>query len=504
MNDKNYHADDYYYNDEEIDNYYSNNQNYYYPNYNNYNNPQYPPVEPKSKKSKGIITGVAIGLLAAASLTGIGVGVYYLINQSDNNNINSTFVNNAQLSETGQYIAERSLSLQFVFNSKNSNSYIVSCGTGWIINKEKNSNIYYVATNLHVAAILTYENQNVWTYEASKGDSDSTTNYGSLAQSLVGYITNYDYQNNTYKFSTITVPKPTIAYITAMDSNWNNLKYGTATRLAYPSYVSSTSKDTSKTNTYSLESDFAILKYDFSNLSSATAEDVNDLNVVKQPNTSADVQNFESWLSTYNNSPTEFLTQAMTYKTMGNNDWEKWKFAMGGFPASTGSDSSDSSDSDSSGSINKNYSNVVWKEFVGFTADSYTSIYANGIGSPSNVQNSNEAASPIVYYGSGNNISSTNTNPWDGGYVNGAYGAMLGASSDPGSSGSMLITQINNQFYVAGIYWGETSWSNSSVYGAADLLNISGAYNLFSLSYNYLTSNGASLYVNPTTNQINS
>lgn len=498
MNDKNYHVDDYY-NDKEIDNYYGNNQDYYYPNYNNYNNPQYPLVEPKPKKSKGIITGIAIGILASASLTGIGVGVYYLIGQS-NNNINSIFVSNAELSQTGQYIAERSLSLQFVFdNSANKETYIASCGTGWIINKEKNSNIYYIATNLHVAAILTYENQSIWTYEASEGDSGSVTNYGNLDQCLVGYITNYNYQNNTYEFSTISVPKPTIAYTTAMDSSWSNLEYGTAKGLSYPSYASSSTSG--NTNYYSLESDFAILRYDFTNLTTVHVIDVNT-NLDRTPNSSADVKNFESWLSTYNNSPTEFLTQPLTYTS---NDWKKWKFAMGGFPASTNSGSSDSSDNDY---INKNYSNVVWKEFVGFTASSYpTGIFSGGIGSPWNVQNSDKPDSPIVYYGTGNNISYTNANPWDGGYVNGAYGAELGASSDPGSSGSMLITQINNQFYVVGIYWGETSWSNGPVYGAADLLNINGQYNdkynLFSWSYNYLTTNGASLYINPTTNQIN-
>lgn len=496
MDDKNYQLDDYYSNDESNSSYYGNDN--YNPNYNYYNNMEnYPYNNPKPKKGMGIISGLAIGLLSVASLTGIGIGVYYLVTQSStnkNSSNNSGSTNSADLSETGEYISQRTLTLQFVLdNDDGSGTCTVSSGTGWIINKDKNDDIYYVATNLHVAAALTYANNNVWNYE-----QNSETQYGDLLQSLVGYSTNYNYQNNTYTLNMITVPEPTIVYTTAMDSNWSALGYGQATGEAYEPASNSY---TYTTYQYDMESDFAILKYDFRNASLSG----NSITAAINPNKSSEIDTFESWLNTYDSNPTMFLTDSIQ-------NYSNLKFSMGGYPAASNDDSNNSAnDADDNDAIslyqNDNYSGAEWKEFIDFTGNPYSSSY--GIGTASSVQATSKikSSTPIVYVDK-TNITPNSTNPWDGGYVNGAYGYQLGESSQPGSSGSMLVTQINDKYYVVGIYWGETTANNIFTYGAADIFNTNqngtySGYNLIEWSYNYLTNNGASLYFNPTTNQKN-
>lgn len=453
------------------DDYYDDSQNYYDNDGFGYHE------KSQSKKRKNLLTNIGIGILAAASLSGVGIGVYYLISQTNSVSDSDTMYSTS-LSETGKYISQRTLSLQFLTQiNGSSGSVAVSSGTGWIINKEKNSDFYYIATNLHVAAMLTYENHNVWSYE-----DESATSYGNIQQSLVGYNSYYNENNNTYHLSMITVPKPTIVYITANDTSWNNL--------GYPKVSGETSKPGSSAE-YSLESDFAILKYDFSNLLSSS--------ISNNPNRQTDEDNFKSWLSAYNNNPTKFLNKPI----QDVSNWQNLRYSMGGFPAS------ESSSSSLTAYENINYSNNVWREFTNFSISLYSDN--SGMGSAYNVKNSGKSNNdPIVYVGSEKQSTGLTTEKiYDNGYINGAYGAQLTASSAPGSSGSMVITYINQEPYVVGIYWGSTTWTatdsnkktSSVTYGAMDLLNTNtnggtyNGYNLFSFSYDYLKKNGASLLV---------
>lgn len=220
-NNRDYNIDDYYYNDEGMDNYYNNGN--YDPNYNNYNNPNDYPTKPR-KKGMGIATGLVIGLLSAASLAGIGVGIYFLVHsttQSTNfgggssNNTNNGFDPYQGPSDEGKYILQRTLTLQFITeNADEQNSCMVSCGTGWIINKDENDDCYYIATNLHVAALTTYPKHEIWSSEDKTVD-----NYGDMIQCLVGYTNDTDYENGVSNINMITVKKPDIVYTTAMDNN---------------------------------------------------------------------------------------------------------------------------------------------------------------------------------------------------------------------------------------------------------------------------------------------
>lgn len=473
MNDKNFYND---YDDEEI-------------HYDNYDDIDYSDKPRKKKNKKNFLSSITISLLSILSLSGIAIGVYYILDSNKSSNSSSETMGTT-LSATGKYISQRTLSLQFLIqiNGSNAGEVAISSGTGWIINKEKNSNIYYIATNLHVAAMLTYENHDVWSYE-----ENSSTNYGSIQQSLVGYISDYNENNNRYTLSMITVPKPTIAYITAEDSSWTNL--------SYPQVTGQNSEK--QPASYNLESDFAILKYDFSNtnllLPNITSGNTN-------PNHNDDVKQFESWLSIYNNNPTKLLNKPI----QNVSNWQNLQYSMGGFP------SSGSNGKSLNAYENVNYSSNVWREFTNFSIQLYQ--IGSGMGSAFNVKSSSKVSDPIVYVNDKGNQQKTITDNnsgkvYDNGYVNGAYGAKLSQSSAPGSSGSMVITYIDQQPYVVGIYWGSTTWSNGSksqiTFGAMDFLNTNtngtsyNGYDLFTFSYNYLTSSkGASLFFDPKTNTI--
>lgn len=482
MNNNEYKNDNYVDNNFN-DNFQNDNLNYN-TNYNNQNNldeydENYDNNYQKYRKRKSILSAIAIGVLSFASLTGIGIGVYYLISQQNkNSNVVMSNVKNIPSDGVGQYIAERTLSLQFITDdASDSNSCMVSCGTGWIINKDKNDNSYYIATNLHVAALTTYPNQTIWNDENNNIDK-----YGNMVQCLIGYIT----QSSNYTMNMLTVEKPEVVYATYLDSNWNNLEYGSANGIAY-----------NGTQNYQIESDFAILKYDFS-------ENTLNNNINKE----TEINDFENWLNFYNSNPTLFLPNVIQ-------DYNDLKFSMAGFPATSSENINNLKNSTHNDAItinqNNNYCNVSWEEFDDFGWHTYNNIFTNpNIGSAYNVQtySTKNPIDPIIYYDA-KNLTPNSTNPWDGGFANGAYDYLLDDSSYGGSSGSMLVTDYNGQYYVAGIYWGSVSSDDNpnNTYGSADIFNTNtngrsnNGYNLIQFSYNYLTNNGDDLYFNPTTNQ---
>lgn len=442
----------------------------------------------KKRKKKSILLSVGVTTVAALSLSGIGIGVYFWVKD---NFISKPYVGGFD-SETSLYMAQRTLSLQFVLSlPKNPGYYSTISGTGWIINKDLNNDIYYIATNLHVAAALTYENKTVGELETDENGNSKIdyTSFGNIIQSVVGYLpgtVGIHTQGLTDDLNMITVPTPTIEYITDYDSQWN---YGTVG---------------SGNAIYPLASDFAILKYDFSdsNLKSKTIlHNANGTVRSENPNTNSDVSNFQNWLKYYDKNPTKFITEPL--QNIKSNESSNWyvnsaKYSMGGFPATQ---------VESSGIPiyeNKNFGSTRWMAYIDFGAKQYTN---SNLGDATSVKTHYEAknAQPIVYVK--DKSISAYTEYYDG-YINGAYGLRLDQYSAGGSSGSMLMTYIDDQPYVVGIYWGRTSnqLANQSS-GAADILytNNNGkeaGYNIFGSSYEYLLNNGANLKVNQKTNEI--
>lgn len=112
-----------------------------------------------------------------------------------------------QKADNMQYISERTFSLKFTNGSK------FLLGTGWIFAKENDTtkpdnyydDIYYIATNLHVAAAIQNRNIKQYNFVSNKGyfqDDEPNTNYNKLylgAVSLDGETigTNYTLESNS-------------------------------------------------------------------------------------------------------------------------------------------------------------------------------------------------------------------------------------------------------------------------------------------------------------------
>lgn len=460
-------------------------------------------MKKNSIKKWKIINICFCSVFSLVVVAGVSYVIYYFAgnNQTTNSNNNSNNVpnspsngesngNNPSQGElpsstpksASQYISERTLALQFVF--ENSNGQLqVSAGTGWIINKDSNSDSYYIATNLHVASYLTYEGSNKFIYSY---ENPPYIFYGTIVQCLVGYVNSDVGTNSSASYSDtnmITVPKPTLAY-----ESFNDFTN-------YPQVIGNAPGDgTSNYNKiayYNATADFAILKYNFSSASLGT--------VGTYTNSSNSVSNFENWLTIgYDTDPTKFLNQPI----QNVSNWQNLKYSAGGFPGE--------SQSNNVLSASTNYLHQNWQSFSDVGIENSTINYGNAGAVYSYMYGYND---PIVYAsGNGTYNSGANGYAYSSGYINVAYDAILDQYLQPGSSGSMLITYINNTPYVVGIYWGLVSFDNNATYGCADFFYTSSngsygnttypGYNLINSSYTYLSSSNQ-LYFNPTKNQIN-
>lgn len=428
----------------------------------------------KKKKIWNIVFYTTCGVVIAGSASYL---IYYFVSGNTNNSWDGA----------SEYISERSLALQFIFqDSTNSSLRNYVGGTGWIINKDSNSDTYYIATNLHVASVLTYQNKNIYSYE--KGTSDE---YGTIVQCLVGYVNSDVGKNSSSNYTStnmITVPTPTIAYEAFNDFT------------SYPKIdgTSPTSYNGSNHASYSPSADFAILKYDFSNL-------VNNSSLNYQ-NSSTDVSNFENWLKNgYDAEPTKFLDKPI----QDVNKWQDLRYSMGGFPGNGQSDAL---------AANNNYLEQSWESFSNFTLrNSETTGYGNA-GDVYSDASKGTYTDPIVWVNDDSDPSWTNSagQPiYFSGYVNIAYEAVLNQYSRNGASGSMLITYLDNTPYVVGIYWGTTTFNDSNntslELGTADFFNTNtngsynstnfSGYNLIQSSYTYILNSDKNLFFDPTKNQ---
>ncbi|MGZ9453457.1 DUF31 family putative serine protease [Mycoplasma sp. AC157] len=77
-------------------------------------------------------------------------------NPSDKNNIAVDFPENGQIKSKEEILDDlksRTLSIHYIVNDNAKTSRVIS-GTAWIFDKEKNTNTYYLATNIHVVSDL--------------------------------------------------------------------------------------------------------------------------------------------------------------------------------------------------------------------------------------------------------------------------------------------------------------------------------------------------------------
>lgn len=440
-------------------------------------------IKPKKEisKKKKIFNIVFYSVCSLVIVGSVSYLIYYFVDENKDNSWDGA----------SEYISKRTLALQFAFQDSTGSGAKYVGGTGWIINKESDSNTYYIATNLHVASALTYENKEIYSYE-----SNSWTSYGSIVQSLVGYV-NSDIGKGSSSSSDntkmITVAKPTVVYKPSDDSNWN-----------YPKLYGLSPKDFNDGKTeYSTTADFAILKYNFSSNDLLNQHINSDNNSIL--NSQTQVNDFANWLkSGYDSNPTKFLNKSIQEV----DNWQNLKYSMGGFPGNTGTNYGITSS-------NLNYLHQSWESYSNFTLENNRINNYGTAGDLYRDASNGTYTDPIVW--AKDNAQNSSGNKYSSGYINVAYKGILSSHSRNGSSGSMLITYLDNEAYVVGIYWGITQFGSSSGenldLGTADFFytnsngsfgntNYSG-YNLIQWSYSYLATNNAKLFFDPTKNQIN-
>lgn len=340
-----------------------------------------------------------------------------------------------------QNVKDRTLSLTFGYKTNDANSTITNLsGTGWIWKNV--GSYYYIATNLHVGAALTYPGNTFTTYN---GTSTKTVSYSSDTSASIGFDVGDDStQWISLKLNTV----PTVVYTTLNDESYNS-----AINTNYSYYYSG--------EKLSGISDICILRYDFSSS-----------NISASGNATSSITLFNEWLYNYSLDP--------TYIYNGEVSLDNKKFFSGGYP-----------------SVNTSLGKQLeWKPMKFFTVNKeVTKSYSQGWNMLNGVTN-NTASSPISFvdktYIKSKYPDLASTNDYSSkidstNFINTSYTGYFNSYSDHGASGSLLGTYINGHFSVIGIYWGSSTFEINN--GKETVSQELGAFDLFVCSkYNLVTS----------------
>ncbi|MDE5767483.1 MAG: DUF31 family protein [Malacoplasma sp.] len=412
---------------------------------NNYNGYNYqPPVSnDKKKKNKNKLW---MSIAVVSSVVGaclIGYAIYTITSNSTIANENPIGNNNNQnksdftfSSDASYWISERTLSLRFLFKSNENmgtSSSSVQSGTGWIYQADQALNTFYIATNLHVANIVSFNNNTVTSYEGKGYSSDKYV----LEEAYVGLDFNVtseknDFSNDIYYFKTSI---PEIVYTTTTDTTYNNL------------FNNSQQKywglgQNGNAQNFPGATDIAILKYVINpDISTTVFSNRNQADVI---NKSSYIENFKNWISNYFNNPTKVYKN---YVDEIRNELLSGYLYMGGFPSKPDVFENPNSTQNISWLSFSNFKIIDNSNFSGFISS--TSFYENTEEYKSNV--------PIAFYSSSNKNDYTKYN-----YLSIGYLSLIEADSFSGASGSPIVIKHNGEFEIAGIYWGSISFQEKT------------------------------------------
>lgn len=397
--------------------------------------------------------------------------------------IDSTNYNFNKHSEITSKLAETTLSIAFsVRLTKYDSNYnfikqdfAVQNGTGWFYKIDEKNNDFYIATNLHVANIISLSSvKNPIAVQSESSDTYEYVQYD-LLFSFIRFIPlsisqdkNFDssyvnYSNLNY----VVVDNPTIVYSTTTDDDYNNefkniSVYGKGFDVAVERFKDKDGnifqKEKLLPQKYKPVTDIAVLKYSFpddakfySNLRKQQFRKFG-FNGFGQFNDASD-ENFVSWLKN------AVKNQILIYDQPINNiiDSEnKYKLYMGGFPAK---------------SKNVGGNHIAEISFWGYSG---FSIQNNNSPTTKNLQYSwniykvknqqSNFVTPIPYWNKDSDLS----NPSSYNFISSGRIGFLNANSFSGSSGSPIVTEINNKLYIIGIYFGSIQFSNNQTFGAAN------------------------------------
>ncbi|MDE6894320.1 MAG: DUF31 family protein [Malacoplasma sp.] len=294
-------------------------------------------------------------------------------------------------------------SLELIFNFSNT----TISGTGWVWSQS--GDYYYIATNLHVAKFITYP-KNIFIND--KGVVEDCTHIETFTSKI-----NYSINSNSIA-NEISVANPTIVYSTLMDNQYNQIMNGDS-----PQYYIDN-------NSYYGISDICILRYYFpTNENDFSDEIKNNISTYK---------NFiRDWINNFDQN------QIQIYDGNAIN-LSDYVFYSGGFPKK----------------IKEN--RIEWEPLSDFTFNKKVTDYSTPLYDKLNKPNNEFSASSTLItfidhnFKQNNQISDNNytEHAWYTNYLNISYTGYFYAHSDEGASGSMLVTKINNQLYIVGIYWG--------------------------------------------------
>lgn len=435
----------------------------------------------QKKKTLSLWSTILILLFVIVTLGGIGGVSYYLFNNYFNTNskeekkdekgIYSENINNQTVTEIQKtykkylnvdneeqkagisYLYQRSLSIQFQLSGiiKGEAGSLAASGTGWIFNKIKNKHIYYIATNLHVVAPLSYlgygffENKPVrngnGTIEYKREYSDwrrislTATYVGFLDETSFKKETNYNINTNL-NFVQVENPKVIFANIDTVSNRRGEYYY----------------------------TDFAILRFDFSNF----------FNTISLANST--LRQFTNWLIAYNQNPTSFATTPVDDQKFLN-----YRYYIGGFPATKNKKTSRLNISETQWIAFSNVPIIVAENKPLVTSYNLPKKdYENFLQRLENTPNNISYLKDGWFY---QNLKNT------------ALKGLVDINSLPGASGSAVVTKIDGKFQVIGIYWGAYIVSDNNIIdtltnqknqlyeiGVFDFLNVNnqaGQYNIF-------------------------
>ncbi|MDE5545388.1 MAG: DUF31 family protein [Malacoplasma sp.] len=413
--------------------------------YNGYNYQSPIPNDKKKKNKNRLWMSIAIvSSVVGAGL--VGYAIYTITSNSSivNENPNTGSNNNQDKSkfttstDASYWISERTLSLRFVFKSSNntdSDSSSVQSGTGWIYEADKSTNTFYIATNLHVANIISFNNNSVTSYE---NDSYSTNTY-KIEQAYVGLDFNVnqsknDFSNDLYYFQTSI---PEIVYTTTSDNNFNN-QFNNSDQKYW-----GIGKNNSPQN-FPGASDIAILKYVINPTSSTTVFSNRTQTTESIFNKNEYIQKFQNWISNYFNNPTKIYKD---YVDNIKNELLDGSLYMGGFPNKPGAFGEGASSTENISWLSfSNFKIINDNNFEGFISSA--SFYEKKEESKQNI--------PIPFYSSTNKSDYAKYN-----YLSIGYLSLIEADSFSGASGSPIVIKYNGEYEIAGIYWGSISFKNN-------------------------------------------
>lgn len=430
----------------------------------------------------GSISALVVGGVAAVSFSIANIITSKSTSKDDVKTGEQTSLSYNTSSSANYWISQRTVSLLFGYSYSSSNSGFLSksesgstAGTGWIYKADQSSNTFYIATNLHVANILSFIGHSVTSYSEESNsyitNTYSANNFKAYVGIAIGLTESVNNYSNTIAY--FPVSKPEVVYTTTSDSSFNDL-FNKSISSSSTSLSNTTSNTSSVKNYYGVGRnsangqtsadkfygavDITVLKYTINAGSYSSSNDIrsNQNSNLSSSDKNTYIDTFKNWISNYFASPTKIYTDYIDQLS----NLSTQKLYMAGFPAYN----SQTHDTGSS------LSDITWLGFSNFTVATTVNGGSNSSLSTLNYDGneylSNSGGylnSPIAFYSSSSS-SSTPTNDYtDYNYISIGVSSYLEASSFSGSSGSPVVIQDSSgSFQIAGIYWGGVYFGSAS------------------------------------------